>query len=78
MTPDTIGDDAVVYGQDIQSLQEKENPPPSYGNHLCDPVFVECPGYSRAPGVCMEQGPDNSMPCRGDSTGRFQPPVYCC
>ncbi|RJE27620.1 hypothetical protein PHISCL_00045 [Aspergillus sclerotialis] len=33
MTPDTIGEDAVVYGQDIQSLQERGSPPPPYGNH---------------------------------------------
>lgn len=76
MTPDIIDEHAVVHGQDIQFLQERGSPPPSYGDHISDPVFVECPGYSRYPSLCMEQEPSDFIPSGGVS-GDVMVPAYC-
>ena len=36
MTPNMIGEDATIHGQDIQLMYGSQSPPPAYGDRLSD------------------------------------------
>lgn len=59
MSPQVIGKDGAVHGQNLQRFQGKSTPPPPYGAHISDSAIqetVEGPGdngreYQMATGV---------------------------
>lgn len=59
MSPQVIGKDGAVHGQNLQRFQGKNTPPPPYGAHISDSAIqetVEGPGdngreYQMATGV---------------------------
>ncbi|KAJ6186544.1 hypothetical protein N7519_007845 [Penicillium mononematosum] len=40
MTPNVIGEDASVHGQDIQHIQGNQSPPPAYGDRFSDSIVA--------------------------------------
>jgi hypothetical protein len=40
MTPNVIGEDASVHGQDIQYTQGNQSPPPAYGDRFSDLIVA--------------------------------------
>ena len=65
MSPNVIGEDAAVHGQDIQQFQINNPPPPLYEAHFNDPTILEslevlggfCREYPMAAGVNIQQFP---------------------
>lgn len=72
MTPSVIGSDALVRGK---VLQDRSNPPPSYGDHtlcprLCEPDFESVLGNQTHALRALESGL-----CR-EGFADVEPPVY--
>ena len=40
MTPNVIGEDGSVHGQDIQHIQGNQSPPPAYGDRFSDLILA--------------------------------------
>jgi hypothetical protein len=41
MSPNVVGQDSAVHGQDIQQFQRNKIPPPPYGAHVSDSTIFD-------------------------------------